>query len=1073
MSCLTKGGNPMQIQLNQKIIKERCGAVSFKRGDAFYRNGKVKVEEVTPISIQATVQGVEDFHVRLKKLPKGFQAVCSCPSLNSFDKDCQHIAAVLLAWQHHQQENIQDQYIPGQTDGQMPEELLKLFEEKQLPVSGRQIHFENRQLLDTAFLCKGVTVDGNARFGIELSISSLKIADIRDFLQSVKDRKQYAISKVFLYEPVSHCFDNVSDAIIQQLIHVMDDEKLHRQAISAKSHLDKGMLLIPASFWKNVEPLLARAPQVILQYDGNSYHQFCVSDEPLPLTFEFTGTEENGYHLVIHGLDEMLILKEYDTVLSAGKVVVVKRWEAERLYELQRMIERSKINEIPIPSHQLKSFVEQLLPHLRKLGKVHLSGEFSAQLRKTPLQAKLYLDRVKNRLLAGLEFHYESAVFNPLENRQPMAGSLIIRDMEKEEAILQLMAESKFNQTESGYYLQNEELEYNFLYHELPKLQKMVQVYATTAVRMRILPKTTIPRIKVKHYQERNHLLEFTFKIDGIPETEIKAILAALEEKQKYYRLRDGALLSLETKEMEEIKRFLNAVPVQNDEWEKSFEVPVAEGLRLLNYFEDSESFLMEESFREFLGNIQHPDRLDFSVPVELKDILRNYQISGFKWMKSLASYGFGGILADDMGLGKTIQSIAYILSELPAIRENGQPALIVCPSSVTYNWESEILKFAPGIQTMIMDGNKAERIKLQTELDDIDVLITSYPLLRRDVNWYEKQKFHVIFFDEAQMFKNPLTQTARSVKRLQANQRFALTGTPLENALEELWSIFHVVFPELFLGLREYSELTNKQIARRIRPFMLRRVKEDVLHELPKKTEVLEATELLHEQKVLYASYLAKLRHKTLKHLDRETIRKNRIKVLAGITRLRQICCHPGLFVDGYKGSSAKFEQLLSIMEEARQSGRRLLIFSQFTKMLHFIGQELAIQGVPYFYLDGQTPSAERVELCNRYNAGECDMFLISLKAGGTGLNLTGADTVIFYDSWWNPAVEQQAADRAHRMGQKQTVQVIKLVAKGTIEEKMNKLQDKKRHLIEQVIDPKNKQPGTLTEEDIQDLLR
>lgn len=1062
----------MQIQLNQKIIKERCGAVSFKKGEAFYRNGKVMVEEVTSNSLQAIVQGAECFQVRLEKHPKGFQATCSCPSLSSVDKDCQHVAAVLLAWQHHQQEMKLDEHTANQTEGELSEGLLRLFESKQLSTSGQQIHFENRQVLDTAFFCKGVIARGNARFGIEISIGLQRIADIRDFLESIKEGRSHALSNDFLYDPTKHCFDNVTDGIIQQLILVMDDEKMYRRAIPTALHQDKGMLLVPASSWKRVEPLLVRAPQVTLQYTGKSYHHFCVSDEPLPLKFEFTGTEANGYQLIIHGLSEMMILKEYDTVLSAGKVVVMKRGEAERLHELKQMLESSRTNEISIPSHQLKYYMEKLLPSFRKIGEVHLSGEITAQLHKTPLQAKLYLDRVKNRLLAGLEFHYENVVINPLDYRQPKVGSMIIRDMEKEEAILQLMGESMFNQTESGYYLQNEELEYNFLYHELPKLQKVVQVYATTAVRMRILPKTTIPKIKVRHYREKTHWLEFTFQIDGIPETEIKEVLAALEEKRKYYRLRDGVLLSLETREMEEIKRFLNTVPVQDDEWEKSFEVPVVEGLRLLNYFEDSNAVSLEASFREFLEKLQHPERLQFNVPAQLEGVLRNYQKHGFKWMKTLASYGFGGILADDMGLGKTVQSIAFILSELPIIREKGRPALIVCPSSVTYNWQSEIIKFAPDIQMVIMDGNKSERVKLQTDLDGIDVLITSYPLLRSDVKWYEEQEFHVVFFDEAQMFKNPLTQTARAVKKLQANYRFALTGTPMENSLEELWSIFHVVFPELFLGLREYSELTNKQIARRIRPFMLRRVKEDVLGELPGKKEVLETSELLPEQKKLYAGYLAKLRHKTLKHLDRETIRKNRIKILAGLTRLRQICCHPGLFVDGYEGTSAKFEQLMRIVEDARRSGRRLLIFSQFTKMLHLIGQELAIQGISHFYLDGQTPSVDRVELCNRYNAGERDIFLISLKAGGTGLNLTGADTVIFYDSWWNPAVEEQAADRAHRIGQKQSVQIIKLVAKGTIEEKMNELQDRKRHLIVEVIDPKNEHLGTLTEEDIQELL-
>ena len=352
------------------------------------------------------------------------------------------------------------------------------------------------------------------------------------------------------------------------------------------------------------------------------------------------------------------------------------------------------------------------------------------------------------------------------------------------------------------------------------------------------------------------------------------------------------------------------------------------------------------------------------------------------------------------------------------------------------------------------------------------DVLITSYPLIRRDIQWFEKQEFLTIFFDEAQAFKNPFTQTARTVKRLQADNRFALTGTPIENSVEELWSIFHVIFPELFLGLKEYSELTPKTIARRVRPFLLRRMKEDVLAELPEKIESMESSDLLPEQKKLYAAYLAKLRHDTLRHLDKKTIRRNKIRILAGLTRLRQICCHPALFVDGYKGSSAKFEQLKQLIEESKLAGRRVLIFSQFTKMLGIISKELAMNGTPFFYLDGQTPSEERLELCNRFNDGERDVFLISLKAGGAGLNLTGADTVILYDLWWNPAVEQQAADRAHRMGQQQTVHVIKLVARGTIEDKMNELQEKKRHLIEEIIDSKDAANTTLTEDDIRELL-
>ncbi|WP_407939192.1 DEAD/DEAH box helicase [Oceanobacillus salinisoli] len=833
-------------------------------------------------------------------------------------------------------------------------------------------------------------------------------------------------------------------------------------------------LLIPASSWDRLAPLLENAPHVTLQYDDQRFIGFHSNNDRLPLTFEFGDTME-GYHLKIDGLHRMRIMKAYDVVLFEGKIIRLKKNEAEQLFELKRLLEALETNVIPIPSDQLKFYMEKLVPALRRIGEVHLSGTITRQLNKTPLKAKLYLDRLKQRLLVGLEFHYDDhVVINPLDNRERKTGSMIIRDTEKEEEILQLLEEEgQLNKTESGYYIHNEELEYAFLYHVLPKLQKLVQVYATTAVRTRIFRKNWRPKIKVKHRKERTNWLEFSFDMDGIPEKEVKEVLGALEEKRKYYRLKDGSLLSLESRELEEIQRFLHAAPVQDDDLEKGLEVPVVRGLRLLDSVEEEDTFTFEASFRQFIESIRNPEEFTFKVPEQLDETLRSYQKQGFQWMKSIASYGFGGILADDMGLGKTVQSIAFILSELPKIRESNLPVLIVCPSSVTYNWLAEMMQFAPDIQAMVMDGKKADRVKLQNGIDEIDVLITSYPLLRSDIPWYEKQEFHTIFFDEAQMFKNPLTQTARTVKKLKATHRFALTGTPIENALEELWSIFHVVFPELFLGLKDYSKLTKKQISRRIRPFMLRRVKEDVLDELPEKIESVESVELLPDQKKLYASYLAKLRHDTWKHLDKETFRKNRIKILAGLTRLRQICCHPVLFVDGYKGNSAKYEQLLQIIEESKLSGRRVLIFSQFTKMLDLIGRELAFQGTPYFYLDGQTPSEERVKRCNRFNAGERDIFLISLKAGGTGLNLTGADTVIFYDSWWNPAVEEQAADRAHRIGQEHKVQVIKLVAKGTIEEKMNELQNKKRHLIEEVIDSDDKVLGALTEEDIRDLLR
>ncbi|WP_338786985.1 SNF2 helicase associated domain-containing protein [Metabacillus sp. FJAT-53654] len=1072
----------MNINLNHKIIIEKCGSAAFKRGDAFYRANKITFEYFSHEGCEATVSGTEDFYVTVDQEKGGdFHTKCSCPKLASFQKDCQHVAAVLLSIYEHQcngtipisRNNNQSE---STKNSSLSNDLLSLFNEQPLRASGHQRHFENRQVLDTELLCKLVTLGkGRHMFGIEMKIGPINVQNIRGFLEHVKTGRPFLLSKLFTYNPNLHCFQKETDEVIKQLIQIIYDEKMYLAALpeTADYVSHNHLLVIPPSSWDKLFPLLEKAPSAKLENDGYVYDGIHLSNEPLSLQFNFADTESKGYQLKIKGMNQMVVLESYHSVLSEGKLIKLKSEDCKRLSHLKEMLDESGTNQIPIPQEQVGVFLDKVVPGLKKFGHVQLSGRMLEQLDKTPLIAKLFLDRVKNRLLAGLEFHYENVVINPLESFSKLqASSILIRDVVKEEEILQLMDNSSFAKTDGGYFLHNEELEYEFLYHVVPKLQKLLQLYATTAVRNRIFTGNARPKIRIKMKKERTNWLEFKFEMDGIPEKHIREVLLALEEKRKYYRLRNGSILSLETREFEEIKRFMNALPVQNEDLESGLNVPIIRGLQLIDSVDDNDTFTVEESFRQFLENIRNPDRLQFSVPKSLEPILRDYQIHGYKWMKTLAHYGFGGILADDMGLGKTLQSITFVRSELANIREKQLPALIICPSSLTYNWLSEFMKFAPDIQAFVVDGNKTERSDIQKNVKDIDVVITSYPLLRRDIKWYEKQAFHTVFFDEAQAFKNPVTQTAKAVKKLHADYRFALTGTPVENSLEELWSIFHVVFPELFQGLKDYSNLTRKTIAKKIRPFLLRRLKEDVLSELPEKKESIELVDLLPDQKKLYTAYLAKLRHDTLKHLDKDTLRKNKIKILAGLTRLRQICCHPGLFVDGYKGSSAKFEQLLKIVEESKLSGRRVLIFSQFTKMLNLIGRDLTAKGKPFFYLDGQTPSDERVEICQRFNAGKRDLFLISLKAGGTGLNLTGADTVILYDIWWNPAVEEQAADRAHRFGQKNVVQIIKLVAKGTIEEKMNELQEKKRHLIEEIIDSKEKNSSTLTEEDIREIL-
>jgi len=719
--------------------------------------------------------------------------------------------------------------------------------------------------------------------------------------------------------------------------------------------------------------------------------------------------------------------------------------------------------------------MDKVIPGLTKLGRVQIADAIADRIVRTKLKARLYLDRVRDRLLAGLEFQYGDVIINPVDENKQLRGAdiILMRDSEGESRILELMEHEFFAKTESGYFMTDEDAEYEFLYHKIPLLEQLLEVYATTSVKERLFRGTTPPKATLS-WNEKTDWLDFKFDMGGIPESEVKLVLQSLHDKRKYYKLRNGSLMPLEGEEFQEIISFMNEIGIRRDDLSgPAFSLPLIQGLQLRADREKDDAVKLGKGLRKLLVNMQNPENLDFPVPERLVPVLRDYQVYGFQWFKTLAYYRFGGILADDMGLGKTLQSIAFLLSELSDIRENGQPALIVAPASLVYNWLNELKKFTPEIKAVIADGSLTERTRILRNTAKADVIITSYPLLRRDIALYSKYAYHTLILDEAQFIKNHMTQTAQAVKVLQARYRFALTGTPVENALEDLWSIYTAIFPVLFPSSKKaFHDLPREVVAKRARPFLLRRLKSDVLKELPDKIESLQASELLPEQKKLYVAYLAKLQKEALKHLNGEDFNSNRIKILAGLTRLRQLCCHPSLFVEGYTGSSAKFEQLLEIMEECRSSGKRMLIFSQFTEMLKLIGRELGLQGIPYFYLDGQTPTSRRVELCNQFNEGERDLFLISLKAGGTGLNLTGADTVILYDLWWNPAVEQQAADRAHRIGQKNVVQVIRLVTQGTVEDKMYELQQKKINLIDEVVGPGQEALSTLTEQDIRDIL-
>lgn len=1048
----------MEIKLNSWKIKNLCGDAAYKKGKAYFLGGKVELFPQTgdEVAAHGRVCTGEGFDVTVTAGINGqVEAACSCPPVGFVKTYCQHIAAVLLAMEEQQK-----------AEHQSADRMLGLFSQTPVRASGKGLHFDRRETLPVEFTSMPVDFgESGFHIGIRMAAGQRSFENIQEpsrFLRKVANRQadEYAPGK--MYSPERHNFGRETDAVLRFLM-----------KSQASAYATSETLMVSAAEWDLLLPLLEAAPDVYIEQDNRRYKGIHYGDG-LPLAFELIQAERGGFKLEASGFERIAVFSAYESAFSEGKVYKLAAEDCLRLAELKELLQTGSGKEFFIPEKKVNHFLETVAPVLMRLGEVDIAEEAIKTIEETPLKAKLFLDRVRNRLLAGVEFHYGKLIINPCEEEEQEYRHIpgVRRERAKEQRIMKMMEESLFTQTPGGFYLQDEEAEYEFLYRTVPMLEELLQVYATSAVKMRVQRGYIGPKIRVE-VKERTDWLSFRFDLDGISETEIKGLLKAIEEKRKYYRVPNGTLMSLETPEYWALNDFMNDLGLDAEDLEEEeIRVPLIHGMRLAGELEEGGVADPGGAFADLMKNLADPSEVEAAAPEELKLVLRDYQKAGLGWLKLLARYGFGGILADDMGLGKTLQSIAFIVSELPEVRRRKRPVLVVCPSSLVYNWVNEIEKFAPSLKVEVIDGNRSTRMATLKGPSDADVIITSYPSLRMDSHLYRDKPFHTIFFDEAQAFKNPVTQTAKAVKALEADYRFALTGTPIENSLDELWSIFRVVFPELLPNRREFSEWRREDIAKRIRPFILRRTKQEVLGELPAKIETDQYSELYPEQKKLYAAYLAELKQDALKHLTKGSFQKNRIKILAGLTRLRQVCCHPALFVQGYDGSSAKFDQLMEILEECRLSGRRVLIFSQFTQMLGLIGQKLSRQGASYFYLDGQTPPIERVEMCSRFNEGEGNLFLISLKAGGTGLNLTGADTVILYDLWWNPAVEQQAADRAHRMGQKNEVHVIRMMAKGSIEEKISELQERKKNLVDEVIHSGQESLTSLTEHDIREIL-
>ena len=690
-------------------------------------------------------------------------------------------------------------------------------------------------------------------------------------------------------------------------------------------------------------------------------------------------------------------------------------------------------------------------------------------------------NRERIRLTAQLSFRYHDT-FVTAGTPSEMTPT-IRRDPAAETEAERLLSSCMAVQPDHTYAISREESIYAFLTEKIPALQAAGEVLISDSLSsLRVSAEAVSVGLSVSE-----GLLHLDFNTGEFPPAELEALYQSLILRKKYHRLRDGRYLTLNGTDEAGLAQLAQALHMSQlspkDIESGSAAVPLYRSFYLDSLLSGEAGLRVyrDNTLRAMIRQFKTVEESDYAVPECMKNVLRPYQETGFRWLKTLDGCGFGGILADEMGLGKTVEMIAYLLT---VRRETvGLPSLIACPASLVYNWADEFRRFAPEMKTRLIIGTVQEReeqLAAASEGDD-DVLITSYDLLKRDRERYPGMEFYCFVLDEGQMVKNQTTLGSQSVKGISCKQRFVMTGTPIENRLSELWNLFDFLMPGYLFTQTRFVEKLEKpiikngsaeareQLKKLVAPFLLRRLKKDVLKELPPKIEETRVVSLSEEERAVYAASV--LAAKGL--LSDENGEKNgKFRFLAALTRLREICCAPGLCYENYTGETSKLDACIELCRGMTENGHQILLFSQFTSMLDLLRAALTGAGITSFTLQGSTPKEERAALVRSFNEGGAQVFLISLKAGGTGLNLTAADVVIHYDPWWNQAAQDQATDRAHRIGQKSCVQVYRLIAKDTIEERILALQEKKASLLDSVSDGNDESILSLSREELLALL-
>lgn len=875
------------------------------------------------------------------------------------------------------------------------------------------------------------------------------IRDIPLFLKVLETSKPYMIGKLYETSLNIRQFDESSRFVLNFLQGIVEDE-----VENALFFQNQGRhLYFPLSFFEQGVSLLMGLDAFQFDHQISSYPHLVFQDfDGQAGLFTFQIEEKSNYY-------EMEIVQQVGlNSFYKGQVLFTKGTFYLLSKEQARLIE--KLKKVPIDKSGRKilqfdtsdrDLLASTLSQFKDIGEVKAPDALQIQ----SFRPSFYMEGEEDgSIRLDMQFQYETCL---VTNRNELESLPFASDIQLEKEIFQLALSAGF---EADFRSWRQSLKadavHAFFQEVLPAFEALGELKISES--LQDLYQVQKPQV---HISSKGSLLEIQFDFQNIDQEEIDRAMKALVEKQDYYISSSNQVYYFDD-QTKRIRQDLEELGIE-DLQDGAFRARKSLAYTLSHLFKNQDQISFTEEFRNLAHDLTHPE--DFPMKeLNIQAELRDYQKKGIQWLQMLHHYGFGGILADDMGLGKTLQTIAFLSSQVQA----DTSVLILAPSGLIYNWADEFQKFAPDLDVAVVHGLKSHRESILAE--DHQIYVTSYATFRQDSEIYRDLSFDFLFLDEAQVMKNVQTKIAQSLRRFVVPSVFALSGTPIENHLGELWSIFQIVLPGLLPAKKEFMKLSTERVAQFIKPFVMRRKKEEVLTELPDLIEVVYKNELEDQQKAIYLAQLQQMQERLGQVSDSE-FQRNRVEILTGLMRLRQICDTPALFMEDYQGESGKLDSLRDLLVQIAEAGHRVLIFSQFRGMLDRIEQELPDLGLTSFKITGSTPSQERQEMTKAFNQGERNVFLISLKAGGVGLNLTGADTVILVDLWWNPAVESQAIGRAHRMGQEQAVEVYRLVTRGTIEEKIQELQEKKKNLVSEILDGTESR-GSLSLAEIREIL-